>query len=655
VKTPTARTISPADLHLQDGVYYSDPANLPALDEIPAAWSFTDQTLVALSTVRTSDAITVSGLSDGVEVEFTATNGTIDKNGDDNFQASQTLGNGDTFRARHTASGSYETQVSTTVACGAVSDVFTSTTDVSPGEPESWQLEEGHFIPAKMAPNIIFPRPDTETAVWARNRRAPSSIEWLYRCCVQGGAFPGYWEIVDDGGATGLEFIRQTVPTNYHTAGLQGWGWLRWTTPVVGAYTIVIKHTDQDLTATERTFTLTIIDRENTTYFMFLDAVNGDDSDDGSYSSPRQTILGWYGANKAASTHATKQIFYRTGTYYSTDAPVFGGTGQQVDMTSGKPHVHVAYPGEVATQDLDNTAYYDYEDNTGDICYHGFRWVNHSVVENSTTRNQFVRQVSQFRSQYSSNTFIGNAGAAGTGSNSSCVMFTGGGATQPQYFAMVDNTFDSIENIDYALFYDTADVLCEGNSFTNGIAVVTEGAASFFFKALRIHRVTIRANVGLSDDIHHPLLYFSQFTAGATDVRNDIEFCWNNYRNESSRTVGEGAGAFCVGQGLGTTGNHYGNFWSYRNNSRNPHITFFGVGTTGYTGGVFTIENDVIHHSGTYTDGIYISSTATQINVPGTLVKTDLATGTNYLDATTNLLTGAARTTYLHTHGCEFG
>lgn len=511
-----------------------------------------------------------------------------------------------------------------------------------------WRLAAGHFIPAKMVPNIIFPRPDTETAVWAHNRRAPSAIEWTYRCVVQGGAFPGYWEIVSDGGATGLEFVRQQVPADFHTNGLQGWGRLRWTSPVVGTYVIQIRYTDQDTTTVDRTFTLEVISRENATYFMFLDAAAGNDTTGtGAFSSPRRTIAGWYGATKADSTHNGKQVYYRAGTYLSTDSPVIGATGQQVQIPAWKPHVHIAYPGEVATMDMNNTAYLRFEGNTGDICFQNLRWVNHHVAESSTTRNQYVRQPSQNRSQYAGNTFVGTTGAAGSGSNSSCVMFEGGGATAPQYFSICDNTFDAIDDMDYALFYDTSDTVCEGNIAINGQGQPADpGAGGLFFKALRISRVTVRANVAIDANIGYQILYFSQFTPGATDVRNDFEFCWNNGRNITSETASEGSGAVGIGQGDGTTGNHYGSFWSYRNNMKNPHITLKGIGG----GGPFEFENDVIDHSGTYTDGFFIDLSSA---LPAALIKTNLATVGTLLDPTTNLLTGSARTTYLGTHGCE--
>jgi hypothetical protein len=149
----------------------------------------------------------------------------------------------------------------------------------------------------------------------------------------------------------------------------------------------------------------------------------------------------------------------------------------------------------------------------------------------------------------------------------------GGNPGPGSYFVVSQNTFDGIHKQDFGLFYDTSDVLLEGNRVING-------------------------------DL--PLLYFSQFVPTASDVREDIEFCWNLYWNEATETLIEGAGGVSIGQGSGAIGNHYGSFWSYRNNLKNPHVSLVGLGA----GGPFTFENDFIEHSGAYTNGFYLLSCA---------------------------------------------
>jgi hypothetical protein len=60
------------------------------------------------------------------------------------------------------------------------------------------------------------------------------------------------------------------------------------------------------------------------------------------------------------------------------------------------------------------------------------------------------------------------------------------------------------------------------------------------------------------------------------------------------------------------------------------------------------IERDVIQHSGAYADGVYLVGSTSAL-----ITRTNIAAGTSLLDPSTNLLTGAARTQYLGTHGCE--
>lgn len=99
-------------------------------DTTPDQFSFSDQAGVSLSATITSAPVPITGID--ATVSFTATGGTIDVNGDGNFQASRDVVNGDEIRVRHTSSASYLTVVNTLVEGGGVSDTFTSITDGDP-------------------------------------------------------------------------------------------------------------------------------------------------------------------------------------------------------------------------------------------------------------------------------------------------------------------------------------------------------------------------------------------------------------------------------------------------------------------------------------------------------------------------------------------
>lgn len=97
-----------------------------ASDTTPDAFTFTDQTNVALSTTITSNTITVSGINAAASISITGGNYSI--NGGAYTSSSGTVTNGQTVTVQHTSSASYSTATNTTLTIGGVSDTFTSTT-----------------------------------------------------------------------------------------------------------------------------------------------------------------------------------------------------------------------------------------------------------------------------------------------------------------------------------------------------------------------------------------------------------------------------------------------------------------------------------------------------------------------------------------------
>ena len=103
-------------------------------DTTPDAFSFVDQSGVALSSTITSAAITVTGIDPAAAI--TVTGGEYDINGSGTFTSDAgTVNSGDTVRARGTSSGDYSTATNVTVTIGGVSDTFTFTTEDAPADP----------------------------------------------------------------------------------------------------------------------------------------------------------------------------------------------------------------------------------------------------------------------------------------------------------------------------------------------------------------------------------------------------------------------------------------------------------------------------------------------------------------------------------------
>lgn len=95
-------------------------------DTTPAAFSFLDQTGVAVSSTITSAAITVTGINAAAAISVSG--GTYSVNGGGFTSSPGTVVNNDAVVVRHTSSGSQSTGVSTVLTIGGVSDTFTSTT-----------------------------------------------------------------------------------------------------------------------------------------------------------------------------------------------------------------------------------------------------------------------------------------------------------------------------------------------------------------------------------------------------------------------------------------------------------------------------------------------------------------------------------------------
>jgi uncharacterized protein (DUF1330 family) len=103
-------------------------------DTTPDAFTFADQLSVALSTLVTSEAITVSGINSSAAISVTG--GMYSINGGAFTLTAGTVNNGDVLRAQHISSASPATVTNTVLTIGGVSDGFSSTTMASDTTPD---------------------------------------------------------------------------------------------------------------------------------------------------------------------------------------------------------------------------------------------------------------------------------------------------------------------------------------------------------------------------------------------------------------------------------------------------------------------------------------------------------------------------------------
>lgn len=122
---------------------YTIAYEAPTSDTTPDPFVFTDQTGVALSTVVTSNTITVGGINAAAPVSITG--GTYSINGTAYTSASGTVNNGNTVAVRVTSSGSYSTMVNATLTIGGVSDTFSVTTQNPPATPGTIQFSSANY------------------------------------------------------------------------------------------------------------------------------------------------------------------------------------------------------------------------------------------------------------------------------------------------------------------------------------------------------------------------------------------------------------------------------------------------------------------------------------------------------------------------------
>lgn len=110
---------------------FADQAAAPGTDTTPDQFTFTDQFNVPTAVVRTSNAITVSGIDAAAAISVTG--GTYSINGGAFTGSAGTVVVGDSVRVQHTSSAVASTQVDTVLTIDAISDTFSSVTAAAGG------------------------------------------------------------------------------------------------------------------------------------------------------------------------------------------------------------------------------------------------------------------------------------------------------------------------------------------------------------------------------------------------------------------------------------------------------------------------------------------------------------------------------------------
>lgn len=511
----------------------------------------------------------------------------------------------------------------------------------------SWQLASGHFIPAKMPMQIIHPRPDVERATEERCGRVPSGIGVRIPVSVQGGARPLKYELTTK---PSWATIGETIPSDWIQNGLQDYGVITGT-PTVGVHNFTARVTDQGGATATVSWTMNCIDRENTTYFLFVNAASPAGGN-GSYSSPFNEIADWYLGSRTDSTYDGRQVFYYTGTY--TFPAVALQANATFDFKNQKPWVHVAIPGETPTFDLESLGMMDFNGGTlAGICLSGLRIINFRHLSGGIPRKSALRMAGHSeRSVFFENLFDGGGAISSQdGSNSAPIMYKDMlGSTRHTYCVVSNNEFYRCTDTDTVLCYDTMNLVYEGNRITGGMTLVQNGGWGIYLKGsatlLQQENYTIAFNVGLEPPITRPIC-----RVDASGQPHNVEVCWNMWKSTNQYSPPNqghyGNGYISIGNWNPNSATaYYGNIYCYRNSAKIPHESPWNVST-----GTFLFENDAWQHDGLITDGWSPQNCGTMIT-DASVRQNMLVASSGLFDATTNLLT-PAYSANRGTHGCE--
>lgn len=495
------------------------------------------------------------------------------------------------------------------------------------GGANDWQLASGHFVPAKMSPQIIYPRPDAETASYARHRNLYPSLAYRIPVVVQGGAWPFKYELTGNttlpsasiGGTLTVSGDVQIVGSDY--------GMIYGTAPASGGpYTVEVKVTDQDGAQVTRSWSVTI----GTSAFVFYDSTDTGSLNTGTIDEPFNDMASLAGTSYSTTVNGQKIVYMRAGTHAlggfsdSTSGGAARANTYYVQTNARKPVAFLAYPGEAVTLSFASNSF---EVNGSDDWFFG--GIEFDGNPDRSAEPHFSHQVQAygtadriafFECAFTNYSLYGLP--SNTSSNPSHLYFSGGST---RYLSIVRCTWDgTITNGVTA--YECLDSVIEhcelmGTATINGVSQNNHGF--WYLKDGGTGAPGLTSNWTVRANNTPATISGVVAAVGVNDQggMQYVEVCWNRLGKGSSvsfKSPTDGAGSL-------------NRVWVYRNGMEGGQT---GVTSSGLTN---LIAEYNAQNSGSWSAG-YSSS------------NNQIAAGN--LDSSLNL-TGAARTNYLGTHGAE--
>lgn len=224
------------------------------------------------------------------------------------------------------------------------------------GSGGSGFLPPGHWLPAVMSMQTIYPLPNASVSSYARHLKAyydgVHSVPMILPLGVLGGALPLIWSIIEaPAGAT--------IGATYVASGASygGYGDLLWypQEAIPGGASFVIQATGQDGTQLGTPIEFTCSTSDSTSDFIFA-SPSGSDSAAGTYTAPFQTLAHIYGSSESSppQTFPGTRLYLQSGTFegYSEQNP---DAGDGIVLSgANNPIAVMALPGATVNIDITN-------------------------------------------------------------------------------------------------------------------------------------------------------------------------------------------------------------------------------------------------------------------------------------------------------------
>jgi hypothetical protein len=464
----------------------------------------------------------------------------------------------------------------------------------------------------------IYPVEDASAAVTSRHRMVPSGDTWEEGLEVIGGSPP--YNYTCNTCPPGM----QVLYVGYDTLVPPFYAALRWMNPQIGDFTVDITVQDQANNSANLVYTGHVYDRTDTTRFVYFNAGTGNNANTGAPDSPKQDLRAAFGPTEDDPTNQAKQLFFAAGTYnVGGHASGLEYDGARIILNDSKSTTWVGLYDEVVKWSISGAPL-------------ALEMTSGLRISNITFTNPHLGTAGVDLQRK----HMGLAGA-----------FSNGGMYKGGFEGYLPDVANDASNNACILMGDTQGVH-ERMAFTalhvtgvrNQLVIQNYNVSKIGISGWTVDNspnITLVHNKG--GDIRDVQLYgLKAIESVAGSVAYNIEWINNPIARHRLGIVWSNIRFAGIGILLNSgPPDDYANIFSARN-CWNISYHLLGAGS-----GDVAVTRDAIQHSGMYPNGELDDDLNTVTN-------TDLLVETSGLfDPTTNLLTGAYRTSGLGNQGCE--